>query len=124
MSENSIKWKDPHTGKIYIRKGKCNHCGACCSTCCPYLKIVALRDIKKGESFKGVGEDKGNIIMLCEIFDKPITVNTGCIRGCSLEVRKTFPRSPLVTPECCSFYWVDEDGKKWERKDYSMGVKR
>ena len=118
----TIIWVDPQTGKKWIRKGKCNHCGFCCATTCPYLVIKALRDIKAGEKFKGVGEDKGNIIFLCEIFDKNITVNTGCVRGCSLEVRKSFPSTPLNTPECCGFYWEDEEGNKWRKIDYSKGV--
>jgi len=119
---SQVMWVDPQTGKKWYRYGKCNHCGFCCATTCPYLIMQALRDIKAGEKFKGTGEEKGNIIFLCEVFNQPITVNTGCVRGCSLEVRKEFPSSPLNTPECCSFYWLDEEGKKWVRPDYSKGV--
>ena len=122
--ENQITWIDPQTGKVWYRIGECNHCGACCVTTCPYLKIVALRDIKAGEEFKGVGKDSGNIIFLCEVFHEDVTVNTGCVRGCTLKARLEFPRTPLSTPKCCSFYWVDEEGNIWEREkqNYAKGV--
>jgi len=120
----TVTWKDPQTGEIWYRKGKCNHCGGCCTTWCPHLYFVALRDIKKGEVFRGTGIKYGNVLLKCDIFDKDITVNTQDVKGCSLKVRKEFPSSPLLTPECCGYYWVNKEGKKWKREehDYSMGV--
>jgi len=123
-SSKEIIWIDPQTGKKWYRRGKCKHCGGCCTTWCPYLYFEALRDIKKGEKFFGAGEDYGNILLKCAIFDKDITVNTPCIKGCTLKTRKEFPSSPLITPPKCGFYWVDEEGNKWRREehDYSKGV--
>jgi len=119
---SNVVWTDPQTGKKWYRVGECTHCGACCVTTCPYLVIVALRDIKNGERFKGVGKYSNNIMFLCEVYDKDVTVDTGCVRGCSLSVRQSFPDSPLSTPECCGYYWIDEEGNKWQRPDYSKGV--
>ena len=118
-----VVWIDPQTGKRWIRKGKCIHCAHCCSTLCPHLYFVALRDIKKGEKFYGIGTTSGNLIALCDVFDKDVTVNMGnCVRGCSLRVRKSFPSSPLETPTGCGYYWVDEEGNRWKKPDYRKGV--
>jgi len=119
----TVTWVDPQTGEVWYRKGQCNHCGGCCSTYCPYLRFIALRDIKKGESFVGIGKQYGNMIAVCDVFDSDIVVKTGCV-ACTPQARKNFPSTPLVTPECCGYYWVNSEGKRWVRQehDYTKGV--
>ena len=120
-----VSWTDPQTGKKWYRKGECTHCGACCSLWCPHLKWVALRDIKKGEVFSGTGVDSGNIRSFCDIFDNPVDVKTDCVQ-CKYSTRQEYPRDPLSTPKCCGYYWVDEGGKKWVRKEqhYELGKRK
>jgi len=119
-----VQWVDPQTGKVWYRRGECTFCGGCCTTLCPHLKFTVLRDFHFDEGFYGVGKDKGNIIAVCDIFNEDVTVDAGCVRGCTLKVRKEFPSSPLNTVCGCAFYWVDEEGKKWtqENHDYRYGV--
>jgi len=117
-----VTWKDPQTGKVWRRIGKCNRCGGCCTTRCPYFKLVALRDIKKGEEIKEIGYSGGALIAVCEVFDKNIVVSKRGFR-CTPEARKKFPYNPLCTPEGCGFKWVDEEGNLWEKQkhDYRLG---
>ena len=120
-----VIWKDPQTGKVWKRIGECNRCGGCCTTLCPFFKLVALRDIKKNEEIKEIGISGGALMAVCEVFDKDIEVSKSGFR-CDLKARQRFPSDPLHTPEGCSFKWIDEEGNLWRRDlhDYRLGKLR
>jgi len=97
LSSNNF---DSH--KTYKKVGKCNRCGRCCDLHCPAFKFVALRDIRKGESFLP-GINEGAIKAVCLVFNANKTVHS-----CTLEQRKGFPFAPTQTPPKCGYTWVEE----------------
>jgi len=119
-----VIWKDPQTGKVWKRIGKCNHCGGCCTVFCPFFRWIALKDIKAGTvlSFKDLGDNKV-MKSYCTIFDTDKEVKLQCVQ-CRPDIRKNYPSNPLITPPLCGFKWVDEEGNEWrrEKQDYRLGV--
>ncbi len=83
------------------KTGECDRCGKCCGLHCPFFSWIALRDIKKGESFAS-GLKAGAIKAHCSIF------NTYIIEGsCTRYLRLNFPFNAIQRPPKCGYTFVE-----------------
>jgi len=84
----------------YKRVGRCNRCGACCRIDCPHFYWEALKDIKRGETFKS-GLQEGFIKANCEVFHSSLVLSY-----CNPNVRLGFPFEPSQVSNLCGFKFV------------------
>lgn len=87
---------------VLKKVGNCNRCGKCCNIMCKHFTWIALRDIKKGESFVS-GLKAGVIKAYCSVF------NTYVIEGaCTRYLRQNFPFDAIQRSPKCGYVFVEE----------------